>query len=37
VSAFTFTFRATDPGPLQITFHDTHGGRYEGTVDIRCS
>jgi thiosulfate oxidation carrier complex protein SoxZ len=35
--AFTFTFRATDPGPLQITFHDTHGGRYEGTVDIRFS
>jgi sulfur-oxidizing protein SoxZ len=35
--SFTFTFRATDPGPLQVTFQDTHGGRYEGTVDITFS
>lgn len=31
---FAFTFRATDPGKLAVTFHDTHGATYEGTVDI---
>ena len=31
---FAFAFRATDPGPLKVTFHDTTGGRYEGTADI---
>ena len=34
---FTFTFRATEPGTLKITFLDTHGGTYEGTVDIKFS
>ena len=34
---FAFTFRATEPGTLKITFLDTHGGRYEGTVDIKFS
>jgi thiosulfate oxidation carrier complex protein SoxZ len=34
---FAFTFRATDPGPLKITFMDTHGGKYEGAADIRFS
>lgn len=34
---FAFTFRATDPGPLRVTFMDTHGGTYEGAVDIRFS
>lgn len=34
---FAFTFRATDPGPLKITFTDTHGGQYEGVADIRFS
>lgn len=33
--AFTFTVRATDPGPLKVTFLDTAGGRYEATADIR--
>lgn len=33
----SFTFRATDPGPLKVTFMDTHGGRYEGTADITFS
>lgn len=33
----TFTFRATDPGPLKVTFTDTHGGKYEGTADITFS
>ncbi|MBI4593114.1 MAG: thiosulfate oxidation carrier complex protein SoxZ, partial [Candidatus Rokubacteria bacterium] len=26
--SFAFTFRATDPGQLRITFHDTTGGKY---------
>ncbi|MGH7310567.1 MAG: thiosulfate oxidation carrier complex protein SoxZ [Candidatus Rokuibacteriota bacterium] len=34
---FTFAFRATDPGQLRVTFHDTHGGTYEGTADVRLS
>jgi len=34
---FSFTFRATDPGPLKVEFFDTTGGRYEGTVDIKFS
>jgi sulfur-oxidizing protein SoxZ len=32
---FSFAFRATDPGPLTITFLDTLGGKYEGTADIK--
>jgi sulfur-oxidizing protein SoxZ len=32
---FSFAFRATDPGPLKITFFDTHGGKFEGAVDIK--
>ena len=34
---FAFTFRATEPGTLKITFLDTHGGKYEGTADIKFS
>ena len=34
---FAFSFRATDPGPLRITFFDTHGGKFEGAVDIKFS
>jgi thiosulfate oxidation carrier complex protein SoxZ len=34
---FAFTFRATEPGTLKIVFLDTHGGRYEGTVDVKFS
>jgi sulfur-oxidizing protein SoxZ len=34
---FAFTFRATEPGALKITFLDTHGGKYEGTADIKFS
>lgn len=32
---FAFTFRATDPGKLTVTFQDTTGGKYEGTADIK--
>ena len=34
---FSFTFKATDPGPLKVLFTDTTGGKYEGTVDIKFS
>jgi sulfur-oxidizing protein SoxZ len=32
---FAFAFKATEPGVLRVTFLDTHGGKYEGTADIR--
>ena len=32
---FAFAFTATDPGQLRVTFLDTHGGKYEGTADIK--
>jgi sulfur-oxidizing protein SoxZ len=32
---FSFAFRASDPGPLKLTFLDTHGGKFEGTADIK--
>jgi len=35
--AFTTPFRATEPGPLKITFFDTHGSRFEGTVEVKPS
>jgi len=28
---------ATEPGPLKVAFLDTHGGKYEGTADIKLS
>jgi sulfur-oxidizing protein SoxZ len=34
---FTFAFKATEPGVLRITFLDTHGGKYEGTADVKFS
>jgi sulfur-oxidizing protein SoxZ len=32
---FAFAVKATDPGELKVIFLDTHGGRYEGTADIK--
>jgi sulfur-oxidizing protein SoxZ len=32
---FTFALRATEPGQLKVVFLDTHGGIYEGTVEIK--
>ena len=32
---FAFTFRATDPGQLKVTFTDTTGAKYEGTADVK--
>ena len=34
---FSFAFRATDPGTLKVTFVDTHGGKYEGTADVKLA
>ena len=34
---FSFSFRATEPGQLTVAFLDTHGGKYEGTADIKFS
>ncbi len=33
----SFAFRAAEPGQLKVTFLDTHGGKYEGTVDVKFS
>jgi sulfur-oxidizing protein SoxZ len=35
--SFTFAVRATESGPLTVTFLDTHGGRFEGAADIKVS
>ena len=32
---FAFAVKATEPGPLRVTFLDTHGLKYEGTADIK--
>jgi hypothetical protein len=32
---FSFAFRATEPGPLRVTFLDTRGGKYEATTEIK--
>ena len=32
---FSFAFKPTEPGMLKITFLDTHGGKYEGTAEIK--
>ena len=34
---FSFAFKATEPGVVKVTFLDTHGGKYEGTADIKFS
>jgi Sulphur oxidation protein SoxZ len=31
---FTIPFRATEAGPIRVTFFDTHGGRFEGVVEV---
>src|ERR671923_599869 len=31
---FAFSVKATDPGKLTVSFHDTHGDTYEGSADI---
>jgi sulfur-oxidizing protein SoxZ len=31
---FSFALKATAPGPVKVSFVDTHGGKYEGSADI---
>ncbi|HEX9879855.1 MAG TPA: thiosulfate oxidation carrier complex protein SoxZ [Candidatus Binatia bacterium] len=33
--SFSLAFRPTEPGTFKITFLDTHGGKYEGTAEIK--
>jgi sulfur-oxidizing protein SoxZ len=32
---FSFAVRAVEPGPLTVTFFDTHGSKFEGAADIK--
>jgi sulfur-oxidizing protein SoxZ len=32
---FSFPIRAVEPGPLTVTFFDTHGAKFEGATDIK--
>jgi hypothetical protein len=34
---FTIPFRATESGPLTVTFFDTHGGKFEGTAEVKVT
>ncbi len=34
---FTFPFRATETGLLRVSFFDTHGGKFEGTAEVKVS
>ena len=34
---FSFALKAAESGMLRITFLDTHGGKYEGTAEIKFS
>ena len=35
--SFTIPFRATETGLLKVTFFDTHGGRFEGTAEVKVA
>ncbi len=35
--AFTIPFRATETGPLKVTFSDTHGVKFEGTAEVKVT
>ena len=34
---FTIPFRATETGLLKVTFLDTHGGKFEGTAEVKVT
>lgn len=34
---FSFAVKATEPGTLKMTFLDTHGGKFEGTAEVKFS
>lgn len=33
--SYGFAFRVTEPGALKVTFFDTHGGRFEGSAEVK--
>lgn len=35
--SFTIPFRATETGPLKVTFFDTHGGKFEGGAEVKVT
>ena len=35
--SFGFAFRVTEPGTLRVTFFDTHGARFEGSVEVKVA
>jgi Sulphur oxidation protein SoxZ len=35
--SFGFAFRVTEPATLKVTFFDTHGGRFEGAVQVKLA
>jgi hypothetical protein len=35
--AFTVPFRATETGQIRVTFFDTHGGKFEGTAEVKVT
>jgi hypothetical protein len=35
--AFTIPIRATETGLLKVTFLDTHGGKFEGTAEVKVT
>jgi hypothetical protein len=34
---FTIPFRATEAGPIRVTFFDTHGGKFEGAAEVKVT
>ena len=34
---FTIPFRATESGPIRVTFLDTHGGKFEGVAEVKVT
>ena len=35
--SFGFAFRATEPGPLKVTFFDSHGSRFDGAAEVKLA
>jgi len=33
--SFGFAVRVAEPGTLKVTFFDTHGGRFEGSAEVK--
>ncbi len=33
--SFGFAFRVTEAGTLKVAFFDTHGGRFEGSAEVK--